>query len=271
MTPLSVFVITYNNTRTLPACLESVRWADEIVVVDSLSTDDTVEIARRYGARVIAQEFLGFGKQKRFAMDRTTHDWVLLIDADEQLSPALQREIQDLLKAGPTADGYKIPRLELLFWRMASPRARKRAFLRLFDKRKGRFTDMPIHSEPKVDGRIATLKSLFYHYGQTDLATKIGKVNLYSSSLVPDKIAKGRRGNPFMMVFYPPYYFFVRYFLNGHFLNGWAGFMIACADAIYVFLKYAKLYEHFQFERHDQRLLPENAPRLDPPRLERPA
>lgn len=265
MTKLSVFITTYNNARTLEACLSSVRWADEIVLLDSFSTDATVQIAGRYGCRIYQEPFKGYGAQKQSALDKTTHDWVLLLDADEALSPAAQQEIRDLLARGPRADGYTLPRQEQLFWRMSSPRVRMNHFLRLFDKRKGWITDMPIHAAPVVDGRVERLKHPFYHFGETSLHVKVDKVNHYSSGLVADKQARGVCANPWLMLMYPPIAFFKSYVLKRNFVNGWAGLMAAKTMAFYAFMKYAKLYEAEQFARVGDRLMPPGAPPLPPP------
>ncbi|HRD65098.1 MAG TPA: glycosyltransferase family 2 protein [Candidatus Competibacter sp.] len=260
---LSVFVTTYNNGRTLSACLESVKWADEIVVLDSFSADDTLAIAHRYGARTAQHAFMGYGPQKRMALAATTHDWVLLLDADEVLSPALQAEICQLLgRGGPAADGYEIPRQEQLFWRMYSAATRMNYYLRLFDKRKGIIDDMPVHAAPKVRGSVARLKSPLYHYGETDVHTKIEKINAYSTGLVADKIGKNRWGIGLIMICYPPLFFIRSYLFKRNFLNGWAGFINSVIAAFYVFLKYAKLYEHHQFAKYGRRLLPDGAPPL---------
>lgn len=261
-TRLSVFITTYNNGRTLPACLESVKWADEIIMLDSFSTDETLAVGQRYGACITQHEFMGYGPQKRMALATTAHDWVLLLDADEVLSPALQIEIRQLLERGPTADGYEIPRQEQMFWRMYNPATRMNHYLRLFDKRKGAFDDMPIHAAPKVAGRVARLKAPLYHYGETDIHTKVEKINAYSSGLVVDKLKKQRWGIPLIMLFYPPLFFIRSYLFKRNFLNGWAGFINSAIAAFYVFLKYAKLYEHHQFAKYGTRLLPEDAPPL---------
>lgn len=261
-TRLSVFITTYNNGRTLAACLESVKWADEIVVLDSFSTDDTLTIGRRYGARITQHKFMGYGPQKQMALTATTNDWVLLLDADEALSPALQVEMRQLLQAGPAAEGYAIPRQEQLFWRMYNPATRMNHYLRLFDKRRGGIDDMPIHAAPKVQGRIARLKGLLYHYGETDIHTKVEKINAYSTGLVADKIKKKRRSIPLIMLFYPPLFFIRSYLFKRNFLNGWAGFINSAVAAFYVFLKYAKLYEYHQLAEYGNRLLPEDAPPL---------
>lgn len=263
--PLSVFVTTYNNARTLPACLHSVQWADEILLLDSYSTDATLDIARQYGCVIHQESFKGYGPQKQSALDKTAHRWVLLLDADEALTPESQAEIRALLQSGPTADGYTLPRQEQMFWRMGSPRARMNHFLRLFDKTQGRVSDMPIHAAPEVQGRIEKLRHPFWHFGETSIHVKVDKINHYSTGLVADKQAKGKRANPWILLIYPPVFFLRIYLFKGNWRNGWAGFIAAAVMAFYAFLKYAKLYEAEQFARHGNTLMPPGAPEMEGP------
>lgn len=260
MEALSVFVTTFNNDQTLGACLESVQWADELLVLDSFSTDRTENIAQEHGAKFEQHRFLGYGAQKQLAMEMTHNRWVLLLDADEVLSQELQQEIKELLRRGPERNGYEIPRQEQMFWRMASPASRLNGFLRLFDKTKAHISSMPVHAAPKVDGDVGRLKHVFYHFGETDVHTKVEKINAYSTGLVIDKVAKGKIVTPWVMVFYPPLFFVRLYFIKRNFLNGWAGFIASVTGSFYAFLKYAKLYEHRQRERHGNKLLPAAAP-----------
>lgn len=261
---LSVFITTYNNARTLPACLESVKWADEILVLDSFSTDDTLKIAKNYGCHIHQHGFLGYGPQKQSALEKTMYRWVLLLDADEMLSPELAMEIRNLLATGPTMNGYEMPRQEQMFWRMANPKGRMNHFLRLFDKTKGQVSDMPVHAAPKVVGRIGRLRHPFYHFGETSVHAKVEKINAYSTGLVIDKLAKGRRANPWLMVIYPPFVFLRSFLFKRSFLHGWAGFINSVSMAYYAFLKYSKLYEHTQFEKYGHSLMPAGAPPLPP-------
>jgi len=157
MEKLSAFVTTLNNALTLPSCLESIKWADEIVVLDTFSTDETVSIAKSYGAVVFQHEFLGYGPQKQSALDKTSHDWALLMDADEALTPELQQEIRELLATGPDCDGYELPRLEQMFWRMGHPSARLNYTLRLFHKAAGHLSSHAVHADPKVAGTVGRL------------------------------------------------------------------------------------------------------------------
>ena len=257
---ISVFVTTYNNERTLAACLESVKWADEIVVLDSLSNDATLEIAQGYGCRIFQHPFMGYSKQKQMALNHTTHRWVLLLDSDEALALPLQEEIKRLqiteLGTNNGINGYEFPRLEQVFWRMNHPGVRLNHFLRLFDKTKGKISTASIHESPEVDGAIKRINLEFYHYGETSIHLKVDKTNKYSTAMIQHKIAKGVRANPWIMVFYPPLYFLRTYVFKRNFLNGWAGFITAVIGAFYVFLKYAKLYEHHQIQRHGDPLLP---------------
>lgn len=260
MEKLSVFITTFNNERTLAATLESVKWAEEIVVLDSFSTDSTLEIASRYGSHVFQHRFLGYGPQKQMALEHTTNRWVLLLDADEALSPESQTEIRELLQRGLDCDGYALPRQEQLFWRMIHPQVRMNYFLRLFDRSKGRLSDMPVHAAPKVDGKIGRLQHPFYHFGETDIHTKVEKMNSYSTGLVADKVARHQSANPWRLVLYPPFAFLRLYIFKRNFLNGWAGFITSVVGAFYAFLKYAKLYEYRQFEKYGASMMPPGSP-----------
>lgn len=260
MEKLSVFLITYNTAATLGACLESVKWADEIVAVDSASNDGTLEILERYGCRVFQHDFLGYAGTKQLALDKTRNNWVLHLDSDEMLSPELKTEIRTLLASGPEAAGYEIYRMEQLFWQMSHPGSRLNTQLKLFDKRRGRFGNMPVHGDPEVDGPVKRLRHYFYHFGEVDIHTKVAKVNGYSSGLVADKLAKGQRANPWKLIYYPPLVFLQQYIFKRNFLSGWAGFIGSVIGTFYAFLRYAKLYEHYRFEEPWDSRLPEGAP-----------
>ena len=257
---LSVFVTTFNNAETLDACLDGVAFADEIVVLDSFSTDETLEIAARHGAQIHQHRFLGYGPQKQMALEHTTHDWVLLLDADEVVSPELGEEIRELLQAQPAAVGYELARREQVFWKMSAPGVRWNFYLRLFDKRHGSVSDMPIHAAPKVSGRVERLKHCFWHFGERSIHIKVDKINHYSSGLVEDKIAKGKHANPLTLIFYPPFVFVRSYIFKRSFLDGWAGFIASVVMAFYAFLRYAKLFEHQMVQKHGADLLPDSGP-----------
>lgn len=260
MEKLSAFVTTFNNAQTLRICLDSVKWADEIVVLDSFSSDETMQIAEQFGAKTFQHKFLGYGPQKQSALEKTSHRWVLLLDADEALSPELQSEVKELLQRGPDCDGYELPRQEQMFWQMASTKSRLNGFLRLFDKTKAHISDMPIHAAPKVAGKISRLNAPFYHFGEIDIHTKVEKINHYSTGLVADKVAKGKKASPWIMLFYPPIFFLRIFFFKRNYRNGWAGLIASVCMAFYAFMKYAKLFEDAQQQKYGTSLLPKCAP-----------
>lgn len=241
--PLSVFVTTYNNADTLARCLDSVAGiAGEIVVLDSGSEDDSRAIAQSRGARVFVEPFKGYGPQKQSALDKTTHRWVLLLDADEALTPQAAEAIERTL-ADPQAAGYELPRLEWLFWRWPHPRAGASYMLRLFDKTRGRIGSEPIHAAPEVDGPVRRLRAPFLHYGERDLHTKVEKINHYSTGLLADSRPGKQRFLLARMILYPQWVFLRQYFGKRHVLNGAAGFIASVTMAYYAFLKSAKRYE----------------------------
>jgi len=241
--PLSVVVTTFNNAATLEQCLASVAWADDLVVLDSGSTDATVEIAKKYKARLFTEPFRDYAPQKQSAIDKAAHSWVLLLDADERLTEAARAPIELALES-PTAAGFRLPRREQMFWTFQHESSWTNAHLRLFDRRRGRMNAVPVHAAPEVDGPVQTLRgAILLHYGEPDIRTKVDKINAYSSGLVADKLRRRQRFLGVRMLFYPPVFFLRQYFGKRYFLNGWAGFISAATGAFYVFLKYAKVYE----------------------------
>jgi len=260
MEKLSAFVTTFNNEKTLPCCLESVKWADEIVVLDSHSTDSTLSIAKSFGAQIFQHAFLGYGPQKQSALEKISHDWALLLDADEALSPALQIEIQKLLSNRPRHVGYEMPRHEQLFWRMGNPHARFNFYLRLFKKEAGHVSLHAVHAAPKVKGSVGRLRHTFYHFGETSIHAKEDRINAYSSGLVEEKAAKGQKAALLMCMIYPPWAFFQSYIMKRNFLSGSAGFIGSIINAHYAFLKYAKLHEWYKVRKYGTSMLPPGAP-----------
>jgi len=247
--PLSGVVTTFNNAATLEACLASLSFCDELVVLDSDSTDTTRAIATRYKARVAVQPFQGYGPQKQSAIDLASHDWILLLDADEHLTEAGRVAIEREL-AAPRADGYRLPRQEWLFWRWPHPATRPNWQLRLFRKSRGRMNAVPVHAAPEVESTVIDLDAPFRHYGEPQLADRVDKINRYSGGLVAHKRSKRSGLLGLRLLLYPSFAFAKLYFGKRYFLNGWAGFFAAKTQAFYAFLKYAKLLEA-QRERKD--------------------
>lgn len=259
MPPLSVCITTYNNDDTLANCLQSVFWADEIIVLDSFSTDKTQKIANEFQCTIHEHRFLGYSRQKQMAIDLAKNDWVLLLDADEALSSTLQTEIRSLMqpKSGPQANGCEFPRQEQMFWQMASTTSRLNYFMRLFRKSKGKMNDIAIHAAPTVTGDVIRLKSPFYHFGEPNIDTKVGKLNYYSTGMVEDRVSRGKTVNPWSLIYYPPLVFLRSYFWKRNFVNGWAGFIGSVCMAFYAFMKYAKVFEHQQHKKLGHSLMPD--------------
>lgn len=241
--PLSVVVITYNNADTLDRVLREVTWADELVVLDSGSTDDTIAIAEAHGARIATHPFDDYGPQKQRAIDMATHHWVLNLDADEVLSKGTRAVIESAL-TNPRYAGYRLPRRERMFWTVQHILSWRNAHLRLFDRRRGRMNAVPVHAAVDVDGPVATLwRADFVNDGDGDIATRVEKINRYSSGMVAHKLQRKQRFTGLRMVVYPPVFFIRQYIFKRYFLNGWAGFIASVTGAFYAFLKYAKLHE----------------------------
>ncbi len=239
----SLVVTTFNNAATLEPCLSSAAFADDIVVLDSGSTDATLDIARRHNARIFVEPFKGYSEQKQSAIDKAQHDWILLLDSDETLTDGARAAIENAL-IDPACMGFRLPRREQMFWTFQHEYSWTNEHLRLFDRRRGRMNKVPVHAAPEVDGPVRTLRdAVMLHFGEPDIRTKVDKINTYSSGLVVDKLARRPRFVVARMLFYPPVFFLRQYFVKRYFLNGWAGFISAATGAFYVFLKYAKVYE----------------------------
>lgn len=240
--PLSGVVTTFDNAGTLEACLASLAFCDDLVVLDSGSRDGSREIAERHGARVFVEPFKGYALQKQSALDKATHDWTLLLDADEELTAAGRDLIERELQA-PRADGYRLARREWLFWRWPHRWTRPTWQLRLFRRSLGAMNAVPVHAAPEVRGRVRDLPAEFLHHGEAELAVRVDKVNRYSSGLVAHKSRRPPRMLWLRMLLYPSFVFLRFYFGKRYVFSGAAGFLAARTQAFYAFLRYAKVYE----------------------------
>lgn len=239
----SLVVTTLNNAAILQRCLASAAFADDIVVLDSGSTDATIDIARRHGARLFMEAFVDYATQKQAAIDKAACDWVLLLDADEELTDAARIEIERALDR-PQVCAFRLPRREQMLWTFQHPWSWTNSHLRLIDRRRVRMNRAAVHAAPHTTGPVRTLRrAVFLHHGEPDIATKVAKINAYSSGVVADKVRRRVRFLGIRMVLYPPVFFLRQYVGKRYFLNGWAGFISAATGAYYVFLKYAKVYE----------------------------
>ena len=243
--PLSVVVTAFNSAATLDACLRGLSWADEIVVLDSGSTDATLAIAAHYHARIHAQPFAGYSAQKQTAIDLATHRWVLLLDSDESVTAAGAAVLERAL-VKPAHAGFQLWRREWQFWRWQSPRTRLNHYVRMFDRERARMSGHAVHESVLVDGSIGVLDVILDHYGEADIAGRVAKANRYSSLQLADLERRQMSALKLRMVTYSTVAFLRYYLLRGHYRSGWAGFIAARIHAFYAFLKYAKLHENRQ-------------------------
>ncbi len=240
---ISAVIIAKNEAEAIGACLESLAFADELLVVDSGSTDDTVGIAQRLGARVIHQDWLGYGPQKQFAVDAAAHDWVLCVDADERVTPALRESIGAAL-AAPTHHAYRFARCNRFLGRwLRHGEGYPDWSLRLFDRRTARWSRDPVHEKVIATGPVATLKGDLLHESAETLASYLEKNNRYTS-LQAKALRDAGRGTSVARLVLSPFARFVKFYvLRLGFLDGAAGFAHIAMGCFNTFLKNAKLME----------------------------
>lgn len=238
---ISATIITLNEERNVARAIESLRCCDEIVVVDSGSTDRTVEIAEKLGARVVECPWLGYAAQKNYASAQASHDWILSIDADESLSEALEAEIWHIKKAGTGFDAYTMPRLAQYLgrWILHSGWFPDRK-IRLFDRRKAKWEGDYVHESVSVQGKVGHFESNLLHFTCDSLSEHLRTLDRYTT-LAAEQIVDSRQEIGWhKLVLNPLWTFFNTYFLKRGFLDGVEGLCIAYMAAFYNFLKYAK-------------------------------
>lgn len=241
---LSVVLVTRNEEERLRACLESVAWADEIVVVDAESDDKTATIAREFTDRVVARPWPGYAAQKNVAIDLATGDWVLSLDADEVVSDALAADICGVLTADGPADGYAVPRRNIFWGRWVRHGGLYPDLqVRLFRRGRGRFTARAVHESVSVDGRVERLAGHLEHRSYRDLSDFLARADRYATLAAEEAVAQGRRARLVDLVFRPLGRFLVMYVVRRGFLDGWRGFLLASLYAYYVLIRTAKIWE----------------------------
>ena len=253
--PFTACIITKNEELDLPACLESVAFADEIIVVDSHSTDRTRDVAAAFRGRtvegsevlprVIERDWPGHVEQKNFAVDQATTEWVLAVDADERVSAELRQEILAILSSGdPPADGYTVPRKTRYLgrWILGGGWYPDRK-LRLFRKSRARWGGTNPHDRVQTEGKVVDLRGELYHFSYRDISDHVRTINFFTDIAAEEKIRRRARFAFLRMLIQPPCSFFKSYVLKRGFREGVAGFIVAVMGMFYVFLKYAKLWE----------------------------
>ncbi|MBI4807439.1 MAG: glycosyltransferase family 2 protein [Nitrosomonadales bacterium] len=242
MAELSVILITKNEAVNIRACIESVAWADEIIVVDSGSTDDTVAICKELGAQAHVHDWPGFGVQKNRALGYATKEWVLSLDADERVTPELRAGIEAILQSGQTPDAYLVPRLSNYCGRFMRHSGWYPDLLpRLFKRGKARFSDDLVHERLIVEGSTGQLAGLLLHYAFDDMEEVLHKVNQYSTAGAAMMHKRGRKASLSGAVVRGLWSFFRTYILRGGILDGREGFMLAVSNAEGTYYRYLKL------------------------------
>lgn len=241
---LSAVVVTLNEEARLRACLESVAWADETIVVDAESQDKTVQIAREFTDRVIVRPWPGFAAQKNFALAEATCDWILSLDADEEVSPELRDEIRAVLAGGGGADGYRVPRRNIFWGRWMKHGGLYPDWqLRLFRRGRGRFTERAVHESVRVEGAVGRLTGALLHRTYRDVADFHERAHRYASLAADDWVQSGRPVRLSDLVLRPLGRFLSMYVVQRGFLDGRWGFVLAVLYAYYVFIRSAKAWE----------------------------
>ncbi len=250
MSTVSVLVITLNEEKNIRECLQSVSWADEIVLVDAQSQDRTVEIAGEFTDRVFVRPWAGFAATRQYALSQCRQEWVLWLDADERATPELAREIREVIRDTAHA-GFEIPRLAWFLGRWIRHGGWYPGYvLRLFRRQGAEFTDRMVHEGVVVKGSTGKLKNHLLHYTDPNIEHYFQKFNLYTGLAARELHEKGVPFRLRDLIFRPLFMFIKMYLLRRGFLDGLQGFLLACFSSAYVFAKYAKLWELTYGEMH---------------------
>jgi glycosyltransferase involved in cell wall biosynthesis len=241
---LTAIVPTFNEEAMIAQCLDSVRWADEVFVVDSFSSDRTAEIARRLGARVVQHEYLNSAAQKNWAIPQASHPWVLLVDADERVPPQLRDEIRAILETEPRHDGFWIFRANhFLGKKMNHCGWETDKVIRLFRRDVARYEDKEVHAEISLPGPVPRLRHPLMHYSFRSFSQYWGKMQRYSDWSASQMWKEGKRAGWISIALRPVQRFLKMYVVRRGFLDGLHGLVLSMLGAFTVFLKYAKLWE----------------------------
>jgi glycosyltransferase involved in cell wall biosynthesis len=244
MQPISATLITYNEEKNIAEALKSLSWVDEILVVDSGSSDATVEICRSFNSTIIHRDWTGYVDQKNFALEKAKNDWIFSLDADERASPQLIHEIEELNRKGFSSSGYKIPRVAFFMGRWIRHGDWYPDYqLRLFDRRAGRWEGGRVHESVRMSQNPAFLSGEIFHYTYRNISEYLVRLETYSNLAALDYRQKGKRATFPGLICNPFAVFLKSYLLKRGFLDGAPGLVVAAMGAASVFFKYSKLYE----------------------------
>lgn len=258
MQKLSVIVITENEEHNIERCLNSVQWADEIVVVDAFSADRTVEISRRFNAKVVQHAWCGYAAQKQFALDHATCPWVLSLDADEEVTDEVRIAIQKILSSPEAFDGYEINRQSFFLGQRIQHGGWFPDYqLRLFRREKTKVIQRPVHEGFVIDGRIGRIESAVNHYTYQSIQHYLHKMNEYTSLEVMNKLSRKKKKIHWYDFITHPLAVFLKMFiaLQGY-RDGFRGFLLAFYSTLYNLLIYAKCWEYQNAQSHGAKLPP---------------
>ena len=241
---LSVVVITLNEEKNCREALKSASFADEVVVLDSFSTDRTAKICREFTDKVFQEEWRGYSGQKQRAVDLAENDWVFVLDADERITSGLADEIKRLMDAGPDKPGYYCPRRNHFMGKEIRHGGWYPDYsIRLFDRRRGRFKERAVHETVELDGEAGYLKNPMLHFTYDGVSDYLRRMDKYSALAAEELKKKGRKASAADLILRPPFTFMKMYLMKQGFRDGMHGLLLAGLYSSYVFSKYAKLME----------------------------
>ncbi|MGL5963181.1 MAG: glycosyltransferase family 2 protein [Cetobacterium sp.] len=245
---LSVAMMTFNEEKNLDRTLASLRdLADEIIIVDSGSTDDTEKVAKKYGAKFITQKWLGYGKQRNFAIENSKSDWILCIDADEELTKELYQKIKSIIQNSEDKNVYEINRISVCFGKILKHGGWGKSYaVRLFKKDMGKFNDNTVHESFETQSTLIKIDESLLHHSYLTLEDYFNKFNRYTTEGALDYYRKGKKTNLFQIILNPFYKFIRMYIFRLGFLDGIEGFLIATTSSLYSMVKYFKLREIYK-------------------------
>ena len=244
---VSVAVITLNEEHRIRRCLESVAWADEIIVVDAESHDKTVQVAREFTDRVISRPWAGFATQKNFALDQSAGEWILSLDADEEAPPELRHEIMTAVGDARACDGYAIRRRNIFLDQWIRHGGLYPDWqVRLFRRGRGHFVERAVHESVSVEGTVGRLRAHLVHRSYEGVTDFLERANRYSSLAAEELIREGHRMRTRDLILRPLARFTSMYLLRRGFLDGRRGLLLAALYAYYVFMRSAKVWEGTQ-------------------------
>ena len=241
--PVTATVITLNEAAHIQACVAALAWADEVIVVDSGSTDGTADLARAAGARVIEREWPGYSAQKDFAAAQALHDWIVSVDADERVTPELAAEIRTAVAQPGQHVGFRVPRITFHLGRwIRTTDWYPDSQLRVYDRRHAGWKQRRVHESVTARGPVGQLTHDLQHYAYSDLAHHHETMQRYTTLAAQQMYEDGRRASVFALLLHPPAAFLRNYVLKRGFMDGAPGLIISAMNAHYVFLKFAKLW-----------------------------